>query len=51
MTSLATMMQLLEEVAALLESGTPRDRSAARRKLDRLTAISATLSLTLDTRR
>ena len=49
--SLPVMMKLLEEIAAHLQANTARDRSAAMRKLDRITALSSTLSLTVELRR
>ena len=49
--SLSTMQQLIEEVAAHLKASTARDRTAARKKLDRLTALSSTMSLTLVVKR
>ena len=45
--SLATMMKLLDEIAGHLQANTKGDRSAARKKLERVIALSSTLALTL----
>ena len=45
--SLATIDSLLREVVAHLKAGTRADRSAAAAKLERLSAVAATLALTL----
>jgi len=44
------MMTLLEEVTAHLKSGTASQRTLARKKLERIVALSSTLALTLQTR-
>lgn len=49
--SLETMVRLLDEITAHLKSSAQRDRAEARRKLDRITALSATMALTLEIRR
>lgn len=49
--SLASMMVLIEEIASHLKADTVGDRSAARRKLERVSALSATLALMLHARR
>jgi hypothetical protein len=41
------MMALLEEVAAHLKSDSASQRTAARKKLERIVALSSTLALTL----
>jgi hypothetical protein len=48
--SIAAISALLEEVAAHLEAGSARERSAARKKLERIVALSSTLALTLQVR-
>lgn len=50
-SSLATMMALLEEIAVHLKSGSTSQRTEARKKLERIVALSATLALTLKVNR
>lgn len=46
-SSISTMMALLEEIAAHLKSDSPGERTAARKKLERVVALSSTLALML----
>jgi hypothetical protein len=49
--TLADIMQLLEEAARLLQTGSASDRSSAGRKLERVAALASTMALTLKVRR
>jgi hypothetical protein len=45
--SLTQIMKLLDEVAAHLQADSTSERSAARRKLERVTVLASILALTL----
>jgi hypothetical protein len=46
-SSIATIMALLEEITAHLKSNSASERTAARKKLERIVALSSTLALML----
>ena len=50
-SSIATMMALLEEIAGHLKADSASERTAARKKLERVVALSSTLALMLKVKR
>lgn len=45
--SIATITALLEEIAGHLKADTASERTAARKKLERIVAVASTMALTL----